>query len=87
MHYLLLEGVNDSMDDLAGLEGFCRGFDAGVNLLRYNDTDGAPFAPSPFGTALVWAHLLRQHGIRAHVIAPRGDDIAAACGQPRNRLA
>ena len=83
----MLEGINDSMDDLAGLEGFCRGLDAGVNLPRYNEAVGAPFARSPFGTTFVWAHLLRQRGIEAHVIAPRDDDIAAACGQLRNRLA
>lgn len=86
VHYMLLKGVNDSMEDLAGLQEFCRGLDASVNLLQFNDFEGTSFLPSPFGTVVVWASTLRQHGIRTHIISPRGADIAAACGQLKNQV-
>jgi adenine C2-methylase RlmN of 23S rRNA A2503 and tRNA A37 len=31
--------------------------------------------------------ILRERGVVAHVRIPRGDDVAAACGQLRERLA
>ena len=87
VHYMLLAGVNDSMDDLAALEEFCRGLKASVNLLAYNSVDGDPFVPSPFGAKALWQFALCQHGIKARIIRPRGDDIAAACGQLKNKVA
>ena len=86
-HHMLLDGVNDSMDDLAALEEFCRGLKASVNLLAYNSVEGDPFAPSPFGTKAMWQFALCQHGIKARIIRSRGDDIAAACGQLKNKAA
>ena len=87
VHHMLLDGVNDSMDDLSALEEFCRGLKASVNLLAYNSVEGDPFAPSPFGAKPLWQFALCQHGIKARIIRPRGDDIAAACGQLKNKVA
>ena len=84
---MLLRGVNDSREDLAALEEFLDGLDAGVNLLSFNSFEGAPFAPSPFGTFAVWTHLLKRHGFTAQIIEPRGSDIAGACGQLANKVA
>lgn len=81
VQYLMLDGVNDQDADFEALEEFCRGLDAHVHLLRFNHSDGVPFAPSAFKRTLAWGVMLDQHGIPTTINKPRGADINAACGQ------
>ena len=49
--YLLLKGVNDSLDDAKALALFCRQFPVKINIIEYNEVDNAPCllytSPSP----------------------------------------
>lgn len=53
---------------------------------HYNATEGAQYAASTFGKALLWRRELKQRGIKTILNIPRGADIAAACGQLANRI-
>ena len=86
IQYLLLDGVNDSEDDLRALQDFCRGLDAMVVLLHFNRVEGIPFAPSSSWTTSFWSLALNREGIPTTVNSPRGADISAACGQLVNKV-
>jgi 23S rRNA (adenine2503-C2)-methyltransferase len=81
IEYVLWDGVNDSEEDAARLLALLRGLDAHVNLIPHNHFAGnALRAPAP---AAVTRFQARVHagGVRCLVRTPRGQDIAAACGQ------
>ncbi|WP_419786023.1 23S rRNA (adenine(2503)-C(2))-methyltransferase RlmN [Pseudodesulfovibrio sp.] len=79
--YLLLKGVNDSMehaDQLARLIDRRRGK---INLIAYNATEGMPYgAPDP-DQVLAFEKRLWDHGLTAFIRRSMGADIKAACGQ------
>jgi 23S rRNA (adenine2503-C2)-methyltransferase len=62
-----------------------------VNLLHYNPTGasltGRTYAPSPLAAAETFMRELRARRVVAHFRRPRGQDIDAACGQLRGRVA
>lgn len=89
IQYCLLSGVNDSpahARQLAALLGPRR---MHVNLLRYNPTGlslrGYNYKPSSDLAAEAFVAELREHKVVAHFRRSRGPDIAAACGQLRER--
>lgn len=81
--YLLLGGVNDSLEharQLAKLVSQARGK---VNLICYNPTPGLPFQP-PTGESLeAFQKYLCDRNITAIARKSKGADICAACGQLR----
>lgn len=81
LEYMLLEGVNDSEEDLEKLEGFCEGLNVHVNLLPFNAVKGAAFSPSSSATVNKWKVFLENNGINCSVRKSKGSDIAGACGQ------
>lgn len=79
--YVLLRGVNDSLEHAAELIALLRDLRAKVNLIVWNAGPGMPFAePSPAAVA-AFQSSLRDGGIPAYIRRPRGRDIYAACGQ------
>ena len=87
IQYLMLNGVNDSEDDLHALQDFCRGLDVMVVLLHFNHVEGIPFEQSPATTKVFWSIALNREGIRTIINHTRGTDISAACGQLVNKVA
>ena len=81
--YLLLGGVNDSLDharELARIFGRLKGK---LNLIIYNPSTGAPYkAPDP-NQVLAFEKYLWNKGIVATLRKSKGQDIDAACGQLR----
>ncbi len=83
--YVLLAGVNDSMEDAERLARLLRPLRCKVNLIPWNPHPGAPFArPSPEAIEN-FQNRVKQLGLAAYLRTPRGDDIDAACGQLANR--
>jgi len=79
--YVLLGGVNDSLEDARRLAGLVRGIPAKVNLIPYNENPGLSFAaPSPEAVQ-AFQDLLVARNLTAVVRRSRGRDISAACGQ------
>ena len=79
--YVMLAGVNDSLDDAARLSRLLRGIRSKVNLIPFNPFPGAGFAPSSPGTIRRFQERLLADGVHATVRQSRGRDIQAACGQ------
>jgi len=79
--YVMLAGVNDSIDDAQRLARLLRGIRSKVNLIPFNPFPGAGFASSsPTAIRAFQEHLLAA-GVHATVRQSRGQDIQAACGQ------
>jgi 23S rRNA (adenine2503-C2)-methyltransferase len=81
--YVLLDRVNDAEDDARRLAGRLRGVKAKVNLIPFNDWEGAPFRRPPLPRILAFQSVLLANGITTTVRWSKGEDIGAACGQLR----
>jgi len=81
--YLLIGGLNDSIEQARVLAGLLRHNLAHVNLIPLNVTPGFDY-PSPSGAAIkAFQDVLTKQGIETTVRLSRGADISAACGQLR----
>ena len=83
LEYILLAGVNDQPEHASQLVKVCRTLRANVNLIRYNEVQGLPYARPRSDDVLRFQEILRNGGVNAHVRKSRGRDIDAACGQLR----
>ena len=79
--YVLLGGVNDSLEDAERLARLLRGLPAKVNLIPYNENPGLGYAAPAPEQVTAFAELLAARNLTAVVRKNRGRDIAAACGQ------
>jgi 23S rRNA (adenine2503-C2)-methyltransferase len=84
--YVLLDGVNDSLEDAGRLAPLLRGVRAKVNLIPFNDWEGAGFSRPPIARILAFQSLLLDAGITTTVRWSKGEDIGAACGQLRESI-
>jgi len=84
--YILLGGLNDSVADAKRLVKLLHGVRCKVNLIAYNEHDGADFkAPGEEAIKTFQTYLL-QRDIVATLRASKGQDISAACGQLKGKL-
>jgi 23S rRNA (adenine2503-C2)-methyltransferase len=81
--YVMLEGVNDSIQDAEQLARLLRGIKAKVNLIPFNDWEGSSFRRPPLARILAFQGALLNAGITTTVRWSKGEDIGAACGQLR----
>jgi 23S rRNA (adenine2503-C2)-methyltransferase len=81
--YVLLGGVNDTLEDAQRLVQLLRGLRCKVNLLPFNEVPGTPYHRPDEASVQRFQEYLLQHHISAFVRQSRGRDISAACGQLR----
>jgi 23S rRNA (adenine2503-C2)-methyltransferase len=79
--YVMLEDVNDSPEEAHRLARLLRGVRAKVNLIPFNDWEGAAFRRPPLARILAFQAILLDAGITTTVRWSKGEDIGAACGQ------
>ncbi len=79
--YVLLEGVNDSLEDARKLARLLRPFRCKVNLIGLNPGPELLFRTPPDERVLAFQQVLKNAGVAAYIRKPRGRDIFAACGQ------
>jgi 23S rRNA (adenine2503-C2)-methyltransferase len=79
--YVLLGGVNDTLEDARRLAALLRGLPAKVNLIPYNANPGLPFVAPPPERVVEFQEALAARHLTAVVRKNRGRDISAACGQ------
>jgi 23S rRNA (adenine2503-C2)-methyltransferase len=85
--YVLLAGVNDSDEDAHRVARLLRGFRCKLNIIPWNPHPGAPYQrPAPEAIEH-FQQLVKSLGVATYLRTPRGDDIAAACGQLANKTA
>jgi 23S rRNA (adenine2503-C2)-methyltransferase len=85
--YVMLQGVNDSTEDALRLAKLLRGIKAKINLIPYNPSQGSEFKRPSDATVKHFQKILEDQDYTAPVRESRGRDIAAACGQLREREA
>lgn len=79
--YVMLDGINDSMQDARGLIKLLKTVPAKVNLIPFNPFPSSSYRCSSSEAINRFKTLLNDAGIVATVRKTRGEDIDAACGQ------
>lgn len=85
--YLMLDGINDSLDDARQLIDLMKKFKIGAkfNLIPFNPWPGCPYKPSSNNRVHAFAKELEKAGFAAPIRVARGQDILAACGQLKSK--
>lgn len=81
VEYVMLNGINDSMEQARELAETLRGTPSKINLIPWNPFPGAPYEKSSNSRVDRFAKVLQEEGYTCIVRRTRGDDIDAACGQ------
>lgn len=79
--YILINGLNDSVDDARHLARALRGLRCKINLLPLNEADSFPYRRPAAEKILTFQEILWQEGYTVLIRESRGADISAACGQ------
>ena len=79
--YVLLDGVNDSVENAREVTVLLRGLRAKVNLIALNPGPEIAYRTPPPERVALFQQTLMRAGIPAFLRRPRGLDIYAACGQ------
>lgn len=79
--YVMLAGVNDSIEDARRLADLVRGIPCKINLLSFNPHCGSQFRPTSKEKMIEFRNLLAGAGCVVFLRSSRGDDQMAACGQ------
>ena len=79
--YVLIKGVNDSLQDAKRLVSLLKGIRAKVNLIPLNPHPDLDLTPSPWDKILRFQEVLVSNHITAIIRKSKGADIMAACGQ------
>ena len=81
--YVLLDGINSSVDNALELARLLRNKTAIVNVIPYNPAPELPFKTPSTATVRRFVTTLEEQGIQVKVRFRKGDRINAACGQLR----
>jgi 23S rRNA (adenine2503-C2)-methyltransferase len=79
--YVMLKGVNDSVEDAKALVRLLAKIPAKINLIPFNPWPGAPYECADWEQIEKFAEVVNRAGYASPVRSPRGRDIMAACGQ------
>jgi 23S rRNA (adenine2503-C2)-methyltransferase len=82
VEYVLLEGVNDTLDDAQRLLEFCEAFPHHINLIPFNPHAHASYRPPTEEQLERFTRVLVDRGPGVVTIRrSRGQDVQGACGQ------
>jgi 23S rRNA (adenine2503-C2)-methyltransferase len=84
--YVVLNGVNDSLEHAREVVELIRGIRAKVNLIALNPGPGIDFQTPEESRVLEFQQLLIKAGVPTFIRRPRGRDIFAACGQLKRTI-
>ncbi|MCV9998034.1 23S rRNA (adenine(2503)-C(2))-methyltransferase RlmN [Pararhizobium sp. YC-54] len=79
--YVMLEGVNDTLEDAKELVRLLKGIPAKINLIPFNPWPGTNYQCSKWEEIEKFADFINAAGYASPIRTPRGRDILAACGQ------
>jgi 23S rRNA (adenine2503-C2)-methyltransferase len=83
IEYVMIDGVNDTLDDARKLAGLLKGVKCKINLIPLNTHEGSTLERPPNERVLAFQRRLFHLNRRAIIRESRGKDISAACGQLR----
>ena len=81
--YILIEGVNDSLEQAEKLTKLAKLLKAKINLIPCNKVDGLDFHSPADTVQKQFLNVLKRNGITATLRKEKGSNIDAACGQLR----
>jgi len=81
--YILIAGVNDSVEQAKPLAALAKELFAKVNLIPYNQVEGLPWERPAEAICEAFLATLEKRKITATLRREKGHDIDAACGQLR----
>ena len=83
--WTLLQGVNDTEEELEGIVRLLKGKYALMNMIPYNAVDDLPFKRPSWERAAEIARSLHKRGILTKLRNSAGQDVEGGCGQLRAR--
>ncbi|WNO60257.1 bifunctional tRNA (adenosine(37)-C2)-methyltransferase TrmG/ribosomal RNA large subunit methyltransferase RlmN [Rheinheimera sp. MMS21-TC3] len=81
IEYVMLDGINDSMEQAHELAHALKDTPSKINLIPFNPYPGSPYKRSSNSRIDRFNKVLHEYGFTVIVRKTRGDDIDAACGQ------
>jgi 23S rRNA (adenine2503-C2)-methyltransferase len=84
--WTLIEGVNDSPDELDGIVRLLSGKFGVLNMIPYNTVDGLDFKRPSWERAAEIARHLHRKGVLTKLRHSAGQDVEGGCGQLRARV-
>jgi 23S rRNA (adenine2503-C2)-methyltransferase len=85
--YILIKGVNDTLEDARRLARLLQPIRCKINLIPFNPHEGSGFERPPEETILAFQEVLLRRHFTVIIRRSKGQDISAACGQLRARTA
>ncbi|MFW5444244.1 MAG: 23S rRNA (adenine(2503)-C(2))-methyltransferase RlmN [Methylococcaceae bacterium] len=79
--YVMLEGINDSIQDARALSRLLKNVPSKINLIPFNPFPNSEYHCSSTETIARFKDVLYKAGIVTTIRKTRGEDIDAACGQ------
>ena len=83
VEYVLIDGLNDSLEDARKLVNLLKGLRCKINLIPLNPYEGSILKRPSNEKVLAFQRILFHFNRRAMIRESRGQDILAACGQLR----
>jgi 23S rRNA (adenine2503-C2)-methyltransferase len=83
LEYILIAGVNDSVDQAAPLARLAQKLHAKINLIPYNKVEDLPWERPTEEAQERFYEAVRSQGVTVTLRREKGHDIDAACGQLR----
>ncbi len=83
--YIMLAGINDSVDNALELVHLLKGINCYVNLIPYNETEALQYKRSNPLTIAKFYDILKKNNITVTIRREFGGTISAACGQLRSK--
>lgn len=83
--YVLIGGVNDNLSEARALAALVARRPFKINLIPLNRLDDARLSPPGADQVLAFQRVLLEAGLQAFIRVSGGQEIAAACGQLRQR--
>jgi len=85
--WTLLEGINDTPEELDGIVRLLAGKYGVLNMIPYNDVDALPYRRPSWEHAAELARQLHRRGVLTKLRHSAGQDVDGGCGQLRARAA
>lgn len=84
--YALMDNLNDSAQHAEQLANLLGGLLCHVNLIPLNPTSASPYQRSPYARVLEFQRILQRAKIPTTLRVEKGIEIAAGCGQLRQKV-
>lgn len=83
--YILLDGVNDTVECALELSNLVRGMNCYINLIPYNETNNISYKRTKSENISKFYDILKKNKINVTIRREYGSKISAACGQLRSK--